>query len=73
MRLTQTCIDRLVGKTIGIVNREEPKYNEPQTMVVRVQGYVKASMVGENDPDAPADVDVLPQQQALAGDDDIPF
>src|SRR5215831_12370185 len=46
-RLTQACIDRLVGKTIGIVNREEPDYKDPTVMRVRVQGYTTASAIGQ--------------------------
>lgn len=72
-RLTQKCIDRLWGKTIGIVVREEDDNRNPGQKRRRVQGYVTADRITS---DVPADTSGLPTagaQANSAAQDKIPF
>lgn len=75
-RLTDACRNRLLGKRVGIVVREEDKYGgAPGEKVRRVQGYLKADGVAGAAP-PPATTQSAPVSgggQRTFGDDDIPF
>jgi hypothetical protein len=37
---------KFIGKTVGVVARDEPKFNDPTKTQTRVQGYVDAKTLG---------------------------
>lgn len=55
-RLTSACIQRLVGKRLGIVIRPEPDFNDATVMRDRVQNYIPANRIdgGPDDRGLPA-------------------
>lgn len=72
-RLTQDCIDRLRGRMVGIVVREEDDFKNPGQKRSRVKGYVPAAKVGGKQ-QAPAPQFVAASASRPPGEDlDIPF
>ena len=74
-RLTQACIDRLVGRRVGAVVRKEDSYKTPGETILRVQGYVAPSRLTD---DLPVDTRGLPDVSAVSSsanpdEPDVPF
>jgi hypothetical protein len=73
-RLTQECLDRLGGATVGFIVRNEPDYKDATKMRSRVQGYVKPERITQ---DAPTDTRGLPAAPQVGdpapGEPSIPF
>lgn len=72
LRLKQVWIDRLVGKTVGIVVRDEPDYKDPTKIRQRVQGYVDPSRIASAPSDIPNGATAF-QTQAKKSSDPLPF
>jgi len=74
-RLTQACIDRLVGRRVGGVVRKEDSYKEPGKTILRVKGYVAPNRLTD---DLPADTRGLSDPTAVSvsadpNEPDVPF
>jgi hypothetical protein len=59
-RLTEACRRRLIGKTVGVVIRNEADQNDPQKMWPRVAGYVDKARITGHQSDAGFDTRGLP-------------
>lgn len=77
LRLKQSYLDQLIGKSIGIVVREEPSWKDPTKMRSVVQGYVSAERLKDSDatPVGAADAfaHATPNANANANAKDLPF
>jgi hypothetical protein len=69
-RLDPKYLDKLVGKQVGVVVRDEADRNDPSKVRQRVAGYVAPSSVKQSD--VPSDASEF-QTPATVSDDDIPF
>jgi hypothetical protein len=74
LRLRQSYYDRLIGKQVGIVVREEPSWKDPTKMRSTVAGYVDPAKVQDSDvtPQGAAD-QFAGAARASRSDDDMPF
>jgi len=75
LRLKQAWIDKLVGKTVGIVVRDEPSFKDPKRMISRVQGYVTPDRIkGYKDSDVTGAGDADPFASVKSKvDPEMPF
>lgn len=69
--LTAACINRLNGKKVGVVIREEQDNRDPTKMRSRIKGYVEPSRVNEKESDVPSGG--VPATAGSSRSDDIPF
>jgi hypothetical protein len=69
--LTQACLDRLNGKKVGVVIREEANQDPSKPPRSRIKGYVEASRVNEKQSDVPSDGVAVAAGSSRT--DDIPF
>jgi hypothetical protein len=77
-RLTTACQQRLVGKRVGVVIRNEPDLTDPEKMWPRVQGYIDPARITGRKSETGLDTRGLPDMNTQApessGDnDDYPF
>jgi len=74
LRLKQEYIDRLHGKVVGAVVRNEPSFKDPSRMIPRVQGYVAPEKIKPSDVTPAGAADPFKSQpSAPAAEDKIPF
>lgn len=76
LRLRQAYYDRLIGKQVGIVVREEPSWKDPTKMRSTVAGYVEPAKITGSDatPQGAADQFVTAGNAATRrADSDLPF
>lgn len=67
-------VNGLIDKKVGVIVRNEPKWDDPDKLIAKVQAYVHPDELRGVDADVPADTSGLRQPAgASAQDDDIPF
>jgi hypothetical protein len=74
-RLDPKYLEQCVGKTVGVIVREEPSWKDPTKMRSQVKGWCTPEEIEALKTDLPADTEGLGNGKApgSAPDDDIPF
>jgi hypothetical protein len=71
LRLKQSWMDKLVGKKVGIVARDEPDYKDPTKTRTRIQGYVAPERIKASDVPPNGETDFIHAPAKAKAD--IPF
>ena len=74
LELSEAYASKFIGKTVGVVIRNEPDYKDATQERARVQGYVDASRIkGGSDVTSPASAGSFKPAPAVKDDVPIPF